>query len=71
MPSFKLSAALLATAIFSMTGRAQYSIDPNSVPLATRSMLDLFDWGVVLMDCSFVVYFADDYLSLALSSTAW
>jgi hypothetical protein len=48
MPSFKLSAAFLATAIFSMTGRAQYSIDPNSVPLATRSMLDIIEMG----DCA-------------------
>lgn len=36
MPSFKLSAALVATAIFSLNAQAQYSIDPNSVPLATR-----------------------------------
>jgi len=37
MPSFKISAAILATALFSITGQAQYSIDPNSVPLSTRS----------------------------------
>jgi len=36
MPSFRLSAAVLATAIFFMNTQAQYTIDPNSVPLATR-----------------------------------
>lgn len=35
MPSFKLSAALVAMTIIS--AQAQYSIDPNSVPLATRT----------------------------------
>jgi len=37
MPSFKISAAILATALFSITGQAQYAIDPNSVPLSTRT----------------------------------
>jgi len=39
MPSFKISAALLATAILSFSARAQYTyyIDPNSVPLSTRT----------------------------------
>jgi len=38
MPSIKTSAAVLATALFSMSVRSQavYSIDPDSVPLATR-----------------------------------
>jgi len=36
MPSFRVSAALVATAIFSLNAQAQYSIDPNSVPIATR-----------------------------------
>ncbi|PMD20951.1 hypothetical protein NA56DRAFT_626829 [Hyaloscypha hepaticicola] len=37
MPSLKLSAAVLATALFSMTvSQITYEIDPNSVPLATR-----------------------------------
>ncbi len=38
MPSIKTSAAVLATALFSMSVRSQaiYTIDPNSVPLATR-----------------------------------
>jgi hypothetical protein len=38
MPHSTISAALLATALFSVCGRAQqqYSIDPNSVPIATR-----------------------------------
>jgi hypothetical protein len=39
MPSLKLSAAVLATAILSMSVRSQitYYIDPNSVPLSTRT----------------------------------
>jgi len=38
MPSFKISAAILATALFALSSaQQQYSIDPNSVPLATRS----------------------------------
>jgi len=37
MPSLKLSAALVATAIFSMNAQAQYNIDPESVPLAIRT----------------------------------
>jgi len=37
MPSFKLSAAVVATAIFSMSAQAQYAIDPNSVPISTRT----------------------------------
>lgn len=38
MPSIKLSAAVLATALFSMSVRAQavYTIDPTSVPLSIR-----------------------------------
>ncbi|KAN0093938.1 hypothetical protein V8E51_017122 [Hyaloscypha variabilis] len=37
MPSFKLCAAVLATALFSMSvSQVTYYIDPNSVPLATR-----------------------------------
>lgn len=38
MPSFKTSAAVLATALFSTiaSSQAQYTIDPNSVPQATR-----------------------------------
>jgi len=38
MPSFKLSAAVLATGLFSLSARAQqYTIDPSSVPISTRS----------------------------------
>jgi hypothetical protein len=39
MPSLKLSAAVLATALLSMSVRSQitYYIDPNSVPLSTRT----------------------------------
>ncbi|KAH6669422.1 hypothetical protein B0J14DRAFT_119058 [Halenospora varia] len=38
MPSFKLALAVLATALFSISARAQsqYYIDPNSVPLNQR-----------------------------------
>jgi len=37
MPSFKLSAAVMATALFSMSAHAQYAIDPSSVPISTRT----------------------------------
>lgn len=37
MHSFKISAAIVATALISMT-TGQYSIDPDSVPLTTRRM---------------------------------
>jgi len=36
MPSFKLSAAVLATTLLSIPAQAQYNINPDSVPLATR-----------------------------------
>jgi len=38
MPSLKTSVAVVATALFiGAQGQAQYTIDPNSVPLSTRS----------------------------------
>jgi len=37
MPSFKLSAAVVATGLFSLSARAQYNIDPSSVPISTRT----------------------------------
>lgn len=38
MPSFKISAAILATALLSTTtGQAQFNIDPSSVPISTRT----------------------------------
>jgi len=38
MPSFKTSAAVMATALFiSSRAQSQYYIDPNSVPLTTRT----------------------------------
>ncbi|KAG0651778.1 hypothetical protein D0Z07_2021 [Hyphodiscus hymeniophilus] len=38
MPSFKISAAILATALFSLSSaQQQYAIDPNSVPISTRN----------------------------------
>lgn len=38
MPSLKISAAVIATALFvTARGQAQYTIDPDSVPLSTRT----------------------------------
>jgi len=38
MPSFKISAAIVATALLSLSARAQqYTIDPSSVPISTRT----------------------------------
>ncbi|TVY88931.1 hypothetical protein LAWI1_G004944 [Lachnellula willkommii] len=40
MPSFKIIAAVVATALYTLGAQAQtYTIDPSSVPIATRGML--------------------------------
>lgn len=40
MPSFKILAAAVATALYTLGAQAQtYTIDPSSVPIAIRGML--------------------------------
>lgn len=72
MPSFKTSAALVATAIFTFGAQAQttYEIDPNSVSISTRSRLPCLhrlSWACRLTLRSKLVQLANSLVSVALS----